>query len=137
MEGYKVFLAVFCIICAHFSSVQSLTCKFGFGISEPGSHELKTYFDNSGAVDNCGVSGASNPVSEPKGCLKTVYELSGGNLFVEYACFSGTTKATESQYGRYIYTYVCTTDNCNSSHNLKFNLVAISAFSFLSLVKFI
>ncbi|RNA10823.1 hypothetical protein BpHYR1_014702 [Brachionus plicatilis] len=98
MKGYQVFLAIFCIIYAQLSSVQSLSCKVGFGISEPGSHELKTYFDNTVTANNCGTSSASNPSSEPKGCMKNVFKLSGGNLYVEYACFTGTTKATEVQY---------------------------------------
>ncbi|RNA13726.1 hypothetical protein BpHYR1_023294 [Brachionus plicatilis] len=136
MKGYQVFLAIFCIIYAHLGRVQSLSCKVGFGISQPGSHELKTYFDSTVTTNNCGTSGASNPVLEPRGCMKNVYELSGGNLYAEYACFIGTTKATEIHYGRKIFTYVCTTDNCNNSQNLKFNLVAISAFLFWFLAKY-
>ncbi|RNA05334.1 hypothetical protein BpHYR1_042710 [Brachionus plicatilis] len=98
---YQVFLAIFCIINTHLSSVQSLSCKFGFGISEHGSHELKTYFDNTVTANNCGTSSASNPSSEPRECMKNVIKLSGGILFIEYDCFTGTTKATKVQYVNY------------------------------------
>lgn len=88
MKGYQAFLAIFCIIYsnlvffklnkklkeffflfkANFENVNSLTCKSGFAISQPGSSELKTYFSNTAGTDNCGASGAANPSSEPKGC---------------------------------------------------------------------
>ena len=73
---------------------------------------------------------------------KNVYKLSGGNLYAEYGCFTGSSGAGSllagsDNYHRHVYQYVCTTDNCNKSHNLKFNLVAISALLFLSLAKFL
>ncbi|RNA03199.1 hypothetical protein BpHYR1_009713 [Brachionus plicatilis] len=129
---------IFSIFLAQLNSVYSLKCRSGFGISQPGSEEVKYYYDNTTPQIDCTGTSNSNPANQPKGCYKNVYKLSGGNLYVQLGCFSESEiLAASERYGRTVFTHVCTTDNCNSSTSLKMSFFSLSTFIFFSIAKFL
>ncbi|RNA06010.1 hypothetical protein BpHYR1_041317 [Brachionus plicatilis] len=132
-----IFLLAIGVLLAQFSNVYSLKCRSGFGISQPGSEEVKYYYDNATPQLDCPGTINTNPANQPKGCYKNVYKLSGGNLYVQLGCFSESAiLAASERYGRTVFTHVCTTDNCNSSQNLQMSLIAFSTLLFASTAKF-
>lgn len=97
MNRYKQLLAIFCIVFSKFKTylniyligyflslifkvqfkvVYFLKCRSGFGISEPGSTKIKTFFNNTTPQPDCisrsnsnRTSNTSNPVLRPVGCF--------------------------------------------------------------------
>ncbi|CAF1048362.1 unnamed protein product [Brachionus calyciflorus] len=144
MNKKTILTITIALILVKLNEINCLKCHAGFGL-EPRKYYSGLIMivkfcqtDYNYEKLECSGTNSTNPFYQPRGCYKFVHKLSDGNEYVEKGCFTGanTLNNISPTYNGKVFTYVCNTDNCNSSTSLKTSFLGVFTLFSMSIYNF-